>query len=157
MGIPDPDLERYLISHARERAAELLTSFVAGHTPEEKPDEKIAAFCARAGRLFDDYCDGLLDGLRNAVLPVDAAEIGWVRDHYVPLMVEFATALRDSIKDSATRHAAAQLIQCKVLEHERNLRLVLEPPASQGSASELASVTPDSPDLSPMLNRSVKN
>ncbi len=153
MGIPDPHLERYLISQAKGRAAELLTSFVAGHTPDEKPD----AFCARAGRLFDDYCDGLLDGLRNAVLPVDEAEVGWVRDHYVPLMVEFATALRDSIKDSATRHAAAQLIQCKVLEHERNLRLVLEPPASPGSASELASVTPDSPDLSPALNRSVKS
>jgi hypothetical protein len=142
MGIPDPNLERYLIGHARERAAELLTSFVAGHAP----DEKVDAFCARTGTLFDDYCDGLLDGLRNAVLPVDAAEFGWVREHYVPLMVEFATALRDTIADSATRHAAAQLIQCKVLEHERNLRLVVEPPASPRTASELASVIPDSLD-----------
>ena len=153
MGIPDPNLERYLISRARERAAELLTSFVAGRAP----DEKVDAFSARAGTLFDNYCDGLLDGLRNAVLPVDAAEFGWVRDHYVPLMVEFATALRDSIADSATRHAAAQLIQCKVLEHERNLRLVVEPRASAGSTSELASVTPASADLSPVLNRSAKN
>ena len=69
---------------------------------------------------------GCSTDLRNAVLPVEAAEARWVRDHYVPLMVEFATALRDSIADSKARHAAAQLIQCKVLEQERQLRLVLE-------------------------------
>jgi hypothetical protein len=40
--------------------------------------------------------------------------------------VEFATTVRDSIADQASRHAAAQVIQCKVLEHERNLRIVLD-------------------------------
>ena len=117
-------------------------SMVAGHAP-----------LAEKSKLLKEVG---FDGV-DMTEHVDAAEVGWVRDHYVPLMVEFATALRDSIKESVTRHAAAQLIQCKVLEHERNLRMVLEAPASQGSASELASVAPDSPDSSRVLNRSVKS
>jgi hypothetical protein len=40
--------------------------------------------------------------------------------------VDFATSVRDSIADPASRHAAAQVVQCKVLEHERNLRMAME-------------------------------
>jgi hypothetical protein len=138
MGIPDPNVDRYLISSARERATELLAAFTAAHTPEEETD----ALCSRVGVFFDEYCGGLLAALRNAVQSLDAAEAAWVRDHYIPLIVNFATALRDSITDRNARHAAAQLIQCKVLEHERHLRLVLESHATQ----ELASATPATPD-----------
>jgi len=138
MGIPDPTIERYLICNARERAAELLTAFTDGHTPEEQTD----VLCARVGALFDDYCGGLLAALRNAVVSLDGAEARWVRDHYIPLVVKFATALRDSIADRSARHAAAQLIQCKLLEHERQVRLVLESPAD----AELAAAAPDNSD-----------
>jgi hypothetical protein len=134
MGIPDPNLESYLISNARERARELLTSFAADHVSDVGTD-----VCAGVGALFEEYCAALLDSFQNAVLPVDAAEAQWVRDHYVPLMVEFATALRDAIADSKARHAAAQLIQCKVLEHERQLRIVLHPSSTRVSAPELTS------------------
>ena len=134
MGIPDPHLENYLIGNARERARELLTSFSADHVA----DVGTEVLCARVGALFENYC-AVLDGLQNAVLPVDAEEARWVHDHYVPLMVEFATALRDAIADSKARHAAAQLIQCKVLEHERQLRTVREPSSTRTSAPELTS------------------
>lgn len=135
MGIPDPTLENYLIGTARQRAAELLSLFAAEHLANDETD----VMSARVGVVFDDYCAGLLDGLRSAVLPVEAAEARWVRDRYVPLMVEFATSLRDSITDSKARHAAAQLIQCRVLEQERQLRLVLESSMTSVPATELAS------------------
>jgi hypothetical protein len=153
MGIPDPSLERYLVTGARQRAAELLTSFAADHAPADETE----VLCAQVGAVFEDYCAGLLDGLRNAVLPVDAAEARWVRDHYVPLMIEFATALRDSVADSKARHAAAQLIQCKVLEHERELRVVLESSSNAAPAQELASATPATSDSSTALNLPTKN
>ena len=135
MGIPDPNFERYLISNARERARELLTSFAANGVVDVGTD----VLCARVGAVFEEYCAALLDGLQSAVLPVDATEAQWVRDHYVPMMVEFATALRDAIADSKARHAAAQLIQCKVLEHERQVRIVLEPASTRVSAPQLTS------------------
>jgi len=135
MGIPDPTLENYLIGTARRRAAELLSLFAAERLANDETD----VMSARVGVVFDDYCAGLLDGIRSAMLPVDAAEARWVRERYVPLMVEFATALRDSIADSRARHAAAQLIQCKVLEQERQLRLVLESSMTSVPTTELAS------------------
>jgi hypothetical protein len=138
MGIPDPNLENYLVSSARDRAAELVTSFATVHGADGEAD----TLCVHVNALFEDYCGGLLEGLRNAVLPVEAAEARWVRDHYVPLMVEFATALRDSIADSKARHAAAQLIQCKVLEHERELRVLLESAPAAAPTAQLASATP---------------
>ena len=135
MGIPDPSLESYLIGNARERARELLTSFAS----RDVADVGTEVLCARVGAVFEEYCAALLDGLQHGVLPVDAAEAQWVRDRYVPLMVEFATALRDAIVDSKARHAAAQLIQCKVLEHERQVRIVLDHSSTRVSAPELTS------------------
>jgi hypothetical protein len=147
MGIPDPNIERYLISSARERATELLAAFTAAHTQQE---EETDGLCSRVGVFFDEYCGGLLAALRNAVQSLDAAEAAWVRDHYIAQIVNFATALRDSITDRTARHAAAQLIQCKVLEHERHLRLVLESHATP----ELASATLATPNSA---NASAKN
>jgi hypothetical protein len=121
MGIPDPASERYLITRARQHAAELLATFA-----ESFRDDDTVALCDRTAAVFDTYGDGLLEALRAAVVPADDAAKKWLREHYLPLLVEFATALRDSISDAVTRHAAAQAIQCKVLEHERHLRLVME-------------------------------
>ena len=151
MGIPDPSLENYLVNSARGRATELLTSFASEHGTCVDAE----AICHHVGSLFEDYCGGLLDGLRNAVLPADASEARWVRDHCLALMVEFATRLRDSIADSKARHAAAQLIQCKVLEHERELRVVFERPSTAPAAEELASAVPASSEL-PTVNLPAK-
>ena len=151
MGIPDPTLESYLVNSARDRAAELVTSFAAEHGAEQEAE----SLCVKLGALFEEYCAGLLEGLRSAVLPVDAADARWIRDHFVMLMVEFAIALRDSIADSKARHAAAQLIQCKVLEHERELRVVLETP-SPAVAEELVSATPASSEAPATRNLPAK-
>lgn len=120
MGIPDPGLENNLISKAHSRGAELIESFAAVQ-PADVDDMSV-----RVRVVLDDYCARLLEVLREAVETTDAPEAAWLRQHYLSLIVEFATSLRDSIDDSALRHAAAQVIQCKVLEHERNLRNALD-------------------------------
>ena len=120
MGIPDPGLENYLISNAHARAADLIASF-ASVQPIDGTE-----IGGRVGGVLDDYCSALLADLRRAVNRIDAPEAAWLRQHYLRLIVDFATGLRDAIGDSTLRHAAAQVIQCKVLEHERNLRMALE-------------------------------
>ena len=120
MGIPDPALESYLINGAQTRASEVIKAFST-----EQPTES-AAILARVSAVLDDYCAVLLEDLRGAVGAIDSSEAAWLRQHYLRLIVEFATRLRDSISDQTSRHAAAQVIQCKVLEHERNLRIVLD-------------------------------
>ena len=114
MGIPDPAIESYLISHAHSRGAELITSFIT-----DQPSDA-AAMSRAIGTVLDGYCGALLEDLRRAVGQIDAAEAAWLRQHYLRLVVEFATSVRDSIADATSRHAAAQMVQCKVLEHERN-------------------------------------
>ena len=120
MGIPDPGLENYLISNAHARAAELIASFASVQPTDT------TAMSGRINGMLDDYCSALLADLRRAVERIDAPEAAWLRQHYLRLIVDFATGLRDAITDSALRHAAAQVIQCKVLEHERNLRVALD-------------------------------
>ena len=136
MGIPDPGTENYLISNAHTRAAELTASF-ASVQPTDGP-----AMSSRIGTVLDDYCSALLADLRRAVETIDAPEATWLRQHYLRLIVDFATGLRDAITDSAMRHAAAQVIQCKVLEHERNLRIALETHGGLASA-ETSTTTPE--------------
>jgi hypothetical protein len=120
MGIPDPGLESYLISNANSRAAELIASFGAVQPADE------TTLSGRISSVLDEYCSALLEDLRRAVERIDAPEATWLRQHYLRLIVDFATGVRDAIADSALRHAAAQVIQCKVLEHERNLRIALD-------------------------------
>src|SRR5262245_28153504 len=120
MGIPDPRVESYLISNAHARAADLIESFASVQPTDG------TALSARISDVLDDYCGALLAELRRAVERIDAPEATWLRQHYLRLIVDFATGLRDAIADSAMRHAAAQVIQCKVLEHERNLRIALD-------------------------------
>ena len=122
MAIPSTSYENHLIGSARQRAADLLEAF----TVASRDKEPVSELCARASATFDKYCGGILDGLLAAVSPVDGAETDWVRGHYLPLVIQFATAMRDSISDPIRRHSAAQAIQCKILEHERHLRMVLD-------------------------------
>jgi len=120
MGIPDPAVESYLINGAQTRASQMIEAFSS-----QQPAES-AAILARVNAALDEYCGTLLDDLRSAVGTIDVSEAVWLRKHYLRLIVQFATSLRDSIADRTSRHAAAQAIQCKVLEHERNLRIALD-------------------------------
>ncbi len=120
MGIPDPGIESYLISDAQSRAADLTCAFGAVQPTDG------TELSARISGVLDDYCGALLADLRRAMDRIDAPEATWLRQNYLRLIVDFATGLRDAIADSAMRHAAAQVIQCKVLEHERNLRIALD-------------------------------
>ena len=122
MAIPSTSRENHLIGSARQCAAELLEAFTAASFDQEP----VGDICARASATFDKYCGRILDGLLAAVSPVDGAETDWVRGHYLPLVLQFATAMRDAIPDPIRRHSAAQAIQCKILEHERHLRMVLD-------------------------------
>jgi hypothetical protein len=122
MAIPSSSHENHLIGSAHQCAADLLEAFTTASFDEEP----VSDLCARASATFDQYCCGILDCLLAAVSPLDGAESEWVRGHYLPLVIQFATAMRDSIPDPMCRHSAAQAIQCKILEHERHLRIVLD-------------------------------
>ncbi len=120
MSNPTASLETQLMGLARQRAAELLSAFASG---VEAGDTLALAGCA--SERLDAYCEGLLDDFLTAV-PAGDEEHDWVRRHYLPLVIEFGTAVRDAIADPTSRHAVAQTIQCKILEHERHLRLMLD-------------------------------
>src|SRR6185436_8053327 len=149
MGIPDPVLESYLISNANARAAELIASFASVQAADS------TEMSGRISGVLDDYCSALLAELRRAVERIDAPEAQWLRQHYLRLIVDFATGLRDAIADSASRHAAAQIIQCKVLEHERNLRIALD--AHGGLTSSLPAAGPGQSNEAGGVKASVSN
>lgn len=138
MPIPTSTLETHLMRLARQRAAELLSAFASG----AEVGDTLPALSARASDLLDAYCDGLLGGLLTAVVPAGDEEHDWVRRHYLPLVIEFGTAVRDAIADPTSRHAVAQTIQCKILEHERHLRIMLDAMAGK-HAEVLSSFGPD--------------
>ena len=99
MAIPATTLENHLIGSARQHAAEQIEAF----TTASFDDEPAAELCARASAMFDTYCGRILNGFLSAVSPVDGLEIDWVRGHYLPLVIQFATDMRDSIADALTR------------------------------------------------------
>ena len=118
MPIPTPALESHLMEMSQQRAAKLLRAFLS----DVEAGNALPALSARASLVVDSYCDGLLGELMTAVVPVCDDEHEWVRRHYLPLVIEFGTAVRDAIADPTSRHAVAQTIQCRILEHERQLR-----------------------------------
>jgi hypothetical protein len=140
MGIPDPAVESYLISIARARAADLTAAFASVQPTDG------TTLSARIGGVLDDYCSALLADLRRAVERIDAPEATWLRQNYLRLIVDFATGLRDAITDSTMRHAAAQVIQCKVLEHERNLRIALDAHGGLESTTGTGADSQDAPE-----------
>ena len=111
-----------LIYAARAQAATLVRAFAdAGSEWESVPMS-----CDRASVAVDEYCVDLLKHLIRVNPPTSASDTAWIRSRFLTLIVEFGSAIRDAISDSETRHAAAQGIQYRVLEHERHLRLVVE-------------------------------
>jgi hypothetical protein len=150
MGIPDPSYENYLIGNAQSRGSDLIAGFASVQPTEA------SLLAARIDGVLDDYCGALLEELRRAVDGIDSAEAAWLRQHYLRLIVDFATGVRDAISDSTLRHSAAQVIQCKVLEHERNLRIALDthgglvtPPVSPAPCVE--------PNAAEVVNVPLKN
>jgi hypothetical protein len=118
MPLSETTVQIQLISNARKRAAELVRAFADACLPRET----VKATCERAATTLDRYCTDLLASML-ADLPLAApADVAWLRSQYLTLIVEVGASIRDTIQDSERRHAAAQGIQCRVLEHERHLR-----------------------------------
>ena len=140
----DSETHRQLISSARAHAAESIRAFVGAAVPQEP----VKVSCERAAGVLDRYCGDLLDHMVAAIQPSTADEIAWVRSQYLTLIVEFGCAVRDAIADSETRHAAAQGIQYRVLEHERHLRVALESAAL--AHSPVVEITPPQPADPPL-------
>ena len=119
--VDSPDQAK-LIHAAREQAATLVREFADARSEWES----VPMSCDRASVAVDEYCVDLLKHLIRVNPPTSASETAWIRSRFLTLIVEFGSAIRDAISDSETRHAAAQGIQYRVLEHERQLRLALE-------------------------------
>jgi hypothetical protein len=138
--MPNAETERQcqLISSARARAQELISGFISA----TETREPVKVSCERAAALVDRYCSDLLAEIIAALQHTTPGDIAWCRSQYLTLIVEFGCAVRDAIKDSETRHAAAQGIQFQVLEHERHMRVALDsaalahPPGGGGYAAE---------------------
>jgi hypothetical protein len=122
MPIPDSPEQDKLICAARANARSLVRAFADAR----REWESVPMSCDRASVAVDEYCVDLLKHLIRVNPPTSDSDIAWIRSRFLTLIVEFGSAIRDAISDSETRHAAAQGIQCMVLEHERHLRLVLE-------------------------------
>ena len=122
MPFPDSPDQAELIRAARAWAETLVRAFAAAGSDWES----VAMSCDRASVAVDEYCVDLLKHLISVNPPTSASETAWIRSRFLTLIVEFGSAIRDAIPDSETRHAAAQGIQYRVLDHERQLRLALE-------------------------------
>jgi hypothetical protein len=122
MPLPDSPDQAKLVCAARAHAGSLVRAFADAR----RDWESVAMSCDRASVAVDEYCADLLKHLIRVNPPTSASDTAWIRSRFLTLIVEFGSAIRDAISDSETRHAAAQGIQCVVLEHERHLRLVLE-------------------------------
>lgn len=110
-----------LIRNARQLRDELVRAFAAAGQPEA-----VSATCERAAVMVDRYCSDLLHLMLTTLPPSTEADAAWLRTQYLTLIVEFGSAIRDAIADSETRHAAAQGLQYRVLEHERHLKPALD-------------------------------
>jgi hypothetical protein len=120
MSSPETVAQSQLIKTARQHADELVRAFTA------RGREPVSATCGRAAAMVDRYCGDLLDLMVTTLPPSTQADAAWLRSQYLTLIVEFGSAIRDAIVDSETRHAAAQGIQCRVLDHERHLKPALD-------------------------------
>lgn len=82
--------------------------------------------CQRTAHAVDAYGTALLETLGERACRLSAADSEWIRDQYLELMVDLATAACDLVGAPEARHAVAQALQCAILLHEQRLRKVLE-------------------------------
>lgn len=122
MAIPPFPIEVQVVSAARQNRSALLDDLARAASP----GEPTAVVCDRATAAVDRYSATLLADLILAAQPLCASDATWVRDRYLDLMLELATSACDLVKDSGARHAVAQAVQCTILQHEQQLRSVLE-------------------------------
>lgn len=139
MSNPETVAQRQLIQSARQHADELVGAFTA------QAREPVSATCGRAAAMVDRYCGDLLDLIITTLPPNTPADAEWLRSKYLTLIVEFGSAIRDAIGDSETRHAAAQGIQCRVLEHERHLKPALDAVLANARVVDVAPKPAESP------------
>lgn len=122
-----------LISDARERAALLIAALKALR------DEPIEVARERAATTVNQYCGELLESLSAAAsslsgtAPGAAAatlpstdRVGWIKQRYAELAMDFAQSVCQIETDAARRHAVAQAVQQQILELERRLRTALD-------------------------------
>ena len=147
MPFQETETQAKLISKARVNAGALVEAFAQSTTARESVQDG----CDRAAVAVDTYCCDLLDDLIAHASPLSCADTRWLRSRYLTLIVEFGSAIRDAIKDSEKRHAAAQVIQYRVLEHERHLRHALESAAL--SDSPVVDISPGTPGDAPLGNQ----
>ena len=139
--MPNPETvaQSQLIQIARQRADELVATFTA------EALEPASATCGRAAAMVDRYCGDLLDLMVTTLPPSTQADAEWLRSKYLTLIVEFGSAIRDAIGDSETRHAAAQGIQCRVLDHERHVKPALEAVLAKAPVADVTPKPAESP------------
>jgi hypothetical protein len=139
MSNPETVAQSQLIKSARQQADELVSTFTA------QTRESVSATCGRAAAMVDRYCGDLLDLIVTTLPPSTPADAEWLRSKYLTLIVEFGSAIRDAIGDSETRHAAAQGIQCRVLEHERHVKPALDAVLANANVVDVTPKPAESP------------
>ena len=118
MAIPTAAEEVRLLDEARQRrlslAVELADAAAGG--------EAVERMCARAGDAVNRYSTELLHALLAAARPLAAGDLSWLEERYLQAMIELGRAACDAMKESGTRHAVAQAVQCQILQHEHELQ-----------------------------------
>jgi hypothetical protein len=121
------DVGTQLISDARERAALLIAVLQALR------DEPIEVARERAAATVNQYCGDVLESLSAAAATLPGTDrVGWIKQRYAELAMDFAQSVCQIETDAARRHAVAQAVQQQILELERRLRAALD--ALGGSA-----------------------
>ncbi len=118
MAIPTAAEELRLLDDARQRrqsVADDLARAAAG-------GEAVERMCTRAGDAVNRYSTELLQALLAAARPLTAGDLAWLQDRYLQAMIELGRAACDAMKESGTRHAVAQAVQCQILQHEHDLQ-----------------------------------
>lgn len=87
------------------------------------------ALCATAGDEFDEYAVAAFEALLTGPGPADTADAAkWMREHYRRRIVGAAQAIRDVFTESSARHAAAQILQTRMLRAEARFRHLIDEP-----------------------------
>lgn len=84
-------------------------------------------------RSFEGYAALVLEELMRVSDPLGAADVVWIRQQFLKLIVDFASAACALVQDPVVRHGVAQSVQCSVLLHERRARALFEQRPVQAS------------------------
>jgi hypothetical protein len=119
MPIPAVTIQRELLADGRRAIQRILDDL------SRVPVAEVEALCQMATATADHYCDEYLARFVEATQPATVEDVNWIKGQYLALLLELASAIRDVMTESSSRHAVAQKLQCKILEQERQLRVLL--------------------------------